>query len=298
MAEGIFNKRLPLEIIYTCPTIKDLAKQLESGSKHSPVKSLMKVQPLGNKRPFFCVHGDDGNFYLARHLGQDRPFYAFFHQGRDGNAFRYKTVDAIATAYIEELQRAQPHGPYFIGGYSFGGTIAYEIAQKLLQSGEQVKLLVLFDSHCPGASNKILHGQYFFNQSSGTLEAAKNQPVQPPPLSFFSRLVQKIQKESERLLSYGFLALGNTVPVALRKNYIMGIYRAAKQKYCVAHYPGDVCLFRSTQNNCDDYYLGWEKHIKGTFIVQEIQANHYTLIQEPHVREVGRTLTKILDSME
>src|SRR5438477_12550233 len=108
------------------------------------------MQPNGSRPPLFCVHGASGNVLiyrdLSRHLGPDQPFYGLQAQGLDGTAECLTTVEDMAALYINEIRRVQPEGPYFIGGYCLGGTIAYEIAQQLTSRGQEVGLLALFDT--------------------------------------------------------------------------------------------------------------------------------------------------------
>ena len=82
----------------------------------------------------------------------------------------------MATMYAKEIRKKQPRGPYFLGGYCMGGTVAYEIAQQLHAQGERVALLALFDtmewSKIPppsiwdkgyhGAERLVFHAANFF----------------------------------------------------------------------------------------------------------------------------------------
>src|SRR5207248_3040267 len=91
---------------------------------------LVAIQLQGKRPPFFGIHGRDGNvlFYrrFSQWLGKDQPFYALQAQGLDGRPIARTSVEAIAEYYLEALRRVQPHGPYLLGGYSFGGVAAYE----------------------------------------------------------------------------------------------------------------------------------------------------------------------------
>lgn len=58
-------------------------------------------------------------------------------------------VVGMATYFIEEIKRRQPHGPYSIGGWSAGGVISYETVRQLIEAGDQVDLLALIDTPCP-----------------------------------------------------------------------------------------------------------------------------------------------------
>ena len=113
----------------------------------------MAIQAEGTRPPFFCVHGVGGNVVgfrdLARHLGPDQPFYALQPQGLDGKRECLTNIPEMAKRYMQEIRKIQPEGPYRIGGYSFGGLVAYEMAQQLEAQGEEMALLALFDTY-PG----------------------------------------------------------------------------------------------------------------------------------------------------
>jgi len=111
---------------------------------------LIAVQPKGDNEPLFACHCADGSvlFYrsFAQSLGEDRPFYAVeAPMLRDSDSVPLDSVEAIASAYLDDIRSVQPEGPYWLGGYSFGGTVAYEMAQQLVRTGEEVRMLFLWD---------------------------------------------------------------------------------------------------------------------------------------------------------
>jgi thioesterase domain-containing protein len=83
---------------------------------------------------------------LSRLLGDDQPLYGLQSQGLDGSCPPLTNIEEMAAVYVKEIRRVQPHGPYFIAGYCMGGTVAFEVAQQLLQLGEPIALLALFDT--------------------------------------------------------------------------------------------------------------------------------------------------------
>ena len=177
-----FNMSLEPETVYRKPTISELAvlireakhikDRLDAVSAAEFVESftqkmkainkealqdnskLLEIQKGLSSRPkFFCVHGEDGDIAYLRHwikyLGE-QPFYAF--QARtilDGKKESFISIEDIASNYLIELKAVQPRGPYYIGGFSNGGVIAFEMAQQLQKMGEQVALLGLIDSVNP-----------------------------------------------------------------------------------------------------------------------------------------------------
>jgi thioesterase domain-containing protein len=112
--------------------------------------SLVRLHARGNKRPFFCVHpgsGEAGCFAeAAGRVDPDRPFFALQAPGIDGECTPLEDLCALARGYVGEVRRAQPHGPYLLGGWSLGGMVALEMARELRQQGEEVALLAMFDT--------------------------------------------------------------------------------------------------------------------------------------------------------
>jgi non-ribosomal peptide synthetase component F/pimeloyl-ACP methyl ester carboxylesterase len=148
--EKTFGKRLPLSTLFEAQTVEDFAAILRDEDAAPDWSPLVAIQPKGTRPRFFCVHGGGGNVLiyraLSRHLGSDQPLYGLQSQGLDGQRPHLTRIEDMAALYVKEMRRVQPHGPYFLGGYCMGGTVAYEMAQQLKAQGEEVALLALFDT--------------------------------------------------------------------------------------------------------------------------------------------------------
>lgn len=148
--DRVFNVKLPLATLFEAPTIEELARILRREARSSGWSPLVPIQTAGSRPPFFCVHGAGGNVLiyrdLARRLGSDQPFYGLQAPGLDGSCPPLARVEDMAALYAREIRRAQPSGPYFLGGYCLGGTIAFEIARQIQAQGERVALLAMFDT--------------------------------------------------------------------------------------------------------------------------------------------------------
>lgn len=150
--EREFKVKLPLAILFEASTIDELARVIrtETSTSTSGWSPLVAIQPNGIRPRFFCMHGAGGNVLiyreLAQHLGEDQPFFGLQAQGLDGSCPPLATVEEMATLYAKEIRKFQPRGPYFIGGYCMGGTLAYEVARQLRLAGEEIGLLALFDT--------------------------------------------------------------------------------------------------------------------------------------------------------
>jgi phthiocerol/phenolphthiocerol synthesis type-I polyketide synthase E len=148
--EKTFKVKLPLATLYEAPTIEELAKILSGETAASGWSPLVAIQVAGSRPPFFCMHGAGGTVLmyrdLSRHLGSDQPFYGLQSQGLDGSRAPLTKVEEMAALYVREIRRVQSQGPYFLGGYCMGGTVAFEVAQQLQAEGESVAVLALFDT--------------------------------------------------------------------------------------------------------------------------------------------------------
>lgn len=148
--EQEFQVKLPLATLFDAPTIAELAQILQQERLSSGWSPLVAIRTSGTRPPFFCMHPHGGNVLiyrdLASRLGSDQPFYGLQSPGLDGSRPPLETIEDMASLYTKEIRRVQANGPYFLGGYCMGGTIAYEVAQQLHAKGQEIALLALFDT--------------------------------------------------------------------------------------------------------------------------------------------------------
>jgi amino acid adenylation domain-containing protein len=280
--EQTLGQRLPLAALLQAPTVEQLAKQLRQEGWSASWSSLVAIQPEGSRVPFFCVHGVGGNVLgfrdLARHLGNDQPFYALQPQGLDGTRPCLTSIPEMAERYIREIRRVQPEGPYRIGGYSFGGLVAYEMAQQLRAQVQEVSLLALFDTY-PGKDES--RASQMRNLSKLPLKEALTFIVKKG-----SFVLMTLQKRLELQM----------LPRPLR-NVRQACSRAAGT-YDVHPYVGQVTLFRVKEKSAgslDDPYAIWWRVAAGGVDLREISGDHLSLLKEPQVRLLAEELNDALE---
>jgi phthiocerol/phenolphthiocerol synthesis type-I polyketide synthase E len=148
--EDVFKVKLPLPMLFDAPTIVELARNLDREISESAYSSLVPIQPSGSRAPLFCIHATSGNVsiyqHLSRHLGSDQPVYGLQAQGFDSIRPVLTKIEDMAALYIREIRKVRPKGPYLLAGYGMGGTIAFEMAQRLHADGENVALLALINT--------------------------------------------------------------------------------------------------------------------------------------------------------
>ncbi len=145
-----FGCNLPIAALFHAPTIETLSRRLTEEDCAPLWTSLVPLQPEGTRPPLFFTHGWGGDVFcfqpLARLLPPEQPSYGLQAVGLDGKALRHTSVEEMAAHYVQEIRSFQPEGPYYVGGYSMGGLIAFEIAQQLFQTGQRVAMVALLDT--------------------------------------------------------------------------------------------------------------------------------------------------------
>lgn len=306
-----FGANLPLSTLFQEPTIENLARAIQRDAGQTAWSSLIEIEPLGSHPPFFCIHGITGDILwfrdLARCLTPDYPFFGLQARGLDGIQDPFDNIADMAAYYIREIHRRQPQGPYYLGGASFGGTVALEIAQQLLQQGEQVALLAIFD-HSPPNIN--LHVDQ--NSFKGRLHLLKK-VIRNFPHWFrefrqlgVTRMLQRLGRKLRLIKKAGRQPdLVNTDQIdatdlidfapdlpAHRQQLITTHYRAMKE-YFPLPYPGEVTLFRARSRpllNPNDPEDGWRQLAPGRVVVFDIPSSHEGMFTKPHVFQLAEKL--------
>jgi thioesterase domain-containing protein len=262
----------------------------------------------GTQRPFFCIHAAGGNvleyYDLARHLGPDQPFYGLQAQGLDGKEEPHTTIREMAAHYIKEMRDVQPEGPYFIGGRSSGGTIAFEMACQLKAAGEEVALLALLDTY-PAGYFKLLP-QSTRGRMQQMLERVRAHVANLSELGFAAKLTYvatklkyapaKIKHKAYRRAYKMYERIGRPLPTVLKN--IEELNFMAAREYLPQVYSGRATLFSATDLTASfDVEDGWRQLVT-ELEVHKIPGNHLDMIKEPHVQVLAEKLRLCLDTAD
>jgi thioesterase domain-containing protein/acyl carrier protein len=309
--EKAFGGRIPLATIFRAPTVRELAAVLEEGNWSGLWASLVPIQPRGSRNPFYCIHAVGGNVLtyadVARHLGPDQPVYGLQAQGLDGKALPHVSIEDMGTHYAREIRAFQPEGPYHLGGSSFGGLVAFEVAQQLHAQGQKVGVLALFDTwgpdylqHMPSKRDPYirmvrlverldLHLGNFLAAEGGR---AKLDYVKTK-MKRVRRRIAFIAERSARKWEKRLL------PRALRKVESTGM--RAREVYVPRPYPGKITLFRASKQPAGvapDPHLGWGPLALGGVDVYEVPGYHGAIVYEPRARILSEQLADALRKSE
>ncbi|MEW5958866.1 MAG: amino acid adenylation domain-containing protein, partial [Chloroflexota bacterium] len=315
--EQLTGQRLPLATLFQAPTIEQLAKILRDEGWSPSWSSLVPIQPAGARPPLFFIHAHGGNVIgyhdLARRLGPDQPFYGLQARGLDGKSEPFARIEEMAAHYIKEIQTIQPAGPYFLGGYCMGGTIALEMAQQLQARGQKVGLVALLDTRCRTYYPTFLPGTTSFHRliyrtlTRVDLEVGNFLEVESGAKVMYSsarikRLWTTAQGEAEEmvkpLLSRFDLNLGYSQAYILKK--LKDVHTAAYQNYRPQPYAGAIALFRAKKQPRGIYpdpTLGWQELVKDELQIYEVPGHRIGMLDEPRVRILGEQLKAALNDV-
>jgi FkbH-like protein len=309
--DQLTGRTLPLVTLFESPTIEKLASILEDKGWQPSWTSLVPIKPNGSNPPFYCVHGVGGNIlefeHFSRYIHPEQPLYGIQAQGLDGKRPRHKTVAEMAAHYIKEIQEFQPEGPYYLGGSSFGGLVAYEIAQQLSAQGQPIGLLIMFDTRAPGypkllsgstaLGRKLNHWRFRFGLHWSNLREAKGRAKLQYILAKSVRTWKyKIRKRLIKAKQNVTGTINNWLHPRAIRQVRQGGHRA-ETSYGISLYSGKVTLLRATEQPLgiyEDRTNGWTSYALGGVEVHDVPGHHGSIMREPRARILVQKLTECL----
>ncbi|CAN5762352.1 hypothetical protein BH09VER1_BH09VER1_13410 [soil metagenome] len=294
-----FKVSLPLATLLKAPTLRTLAialdaERLEISEKSQGTRAtIAPIQRDGELPPFFCIHGGDGGviFYrnLAAHLSPDRPLLAIEAPALVAeNRGSVASVEETAEEYVRLITKRQSRGPYYLGGYSFGGTVAYEMARLLRAEGEEVAFLAIFDALNPTVrlteytlSERV---RRFWNAHREKGPLGRAQKVLAHGIKRAGRRVLPERPIKERPMDFE----------DERTREINEAHRKVLQAYRPGPLDGKMTLFRAAQE--DGIFkmppdFGWGPLVRELEVVV-VPGHHMTMFEAGNVEVLGAKLRK------
>ena len=282
-------------IILQAPTITQLAQLIRAPTDHTACQ-LLTLRATGTGLPLFLV--DPRMFYrhLLNDLKSNRPVFGLQPPPLDGTCRISHTIESLAAHYVTEIRRIQPHGPYYLAGYSVNGRVSFEIAQQLVHDGEPVKFLGMIDT--------IFHGTPVEGRPVASAALRVNRKVRA------AQSVQDLLSRGMRYIKWRVLLLpetvkqeflfrrydrwiqqGRSVPYEHRDIYYERLGKRATRSYVPKPYPGHIVMF-SSAGKSDLRRADWGPLAGGGITVLEVPAGHYDMVSPPF----SKLLTEYFDA--
>ncbi|MET0286878.1 MAG: amino acid adenylation domain-containing protein [Polyangiales bacterium] len=289
LLRGSAERPLALADLFAAPTIRGLAEHIKRGGTVDK-PSVLCLKP-GHGTPLFLVCGIQIYQALASALPGDSPVYSLLlpSEGLAANgAARLPHVEQFAAQYIKLMRAHTPHGPYALGGLSFGGAVAYEMARQLHEDGQQVCTLALFDTvlpraHLHGLRRRIAHRLGVWRRAG--------------PRAARALIVERVKRELQR-----FRPRAQPSEPTDEVQHLDQLREHAYSERIVEYdrgaqpYPGQVLLFRALDADTAGPVLpgyGFET-LASDLALHDIPGDHIGILRAPGVEQIAAHLNAAL----
>ncbi|MEZ4868169.1 MAG: alpha/beta fold hydrolase [Caldilineaceae bacterium] len=259
--------------------LPELVVELQAGD--SARKPLVLLHPVGGHVYFYRA--------LVRHLDPQLPVYGIRAQGVEGEAEPLTSMAEMAQVYTAALQALQPQGPYYLAGASFGGTLAYAMAQELIAQGERVAYLALIDTpsqgHMPEPFAETVDILFYMLKVGEGAEIA---------------LETLCALEEEEQIAFFLQQSRSTFATAHDLQTMLNVFKAnerAMWEYVPPPYAGKLHYFLARERdafNAQTPAQGWLGLAEQGTEIYSVPGNHLSMNEEPHVQQLARRLQQTL----
>ena len=293
---------LPVELLMRNPTSRRFAEAVEEKVARPEEPLVVKVHESGARPPFWMLHPVGGHVLFIRRfaklLGTDQPLFGIQAQGLDGIQRPIDDMGEMAELYIQHMKEHQPEGPYYFGGPSFGGRIAYEIAQRLRARGETVAMLAMLDTWAPGFPKRHRFDRWLLEKIPQYLGEWR------------TKLLRRVFTRVLRLEKFGhahYKALDEPHSVrahlgASIRNVIEANERASRN-YKTKPYSGKITLLRASilpnwrGVDFSDTTNGWSQFAESVD-VRPVNCRHQHILDHPALDEVVEVFRERLQAAQ
>ncbi len=282
-----------------------LENRIEEETSKPKFRHLVPMHPnqSGRHAPFFLVAGMFGNILNLRHLGRllgtDREVYGVQARGLYGDEKPHRTIEEMAEAYLKEIRQVVPEGPYYLGGFSGGGLVAFEMAKRLRAEGKDVRVLVMLDTPLPQRPEITYRDRLVMQriklQRGGAGYVGK---WAKDRLFWELELIRRRFHEIDESYS----------PGSFKYDAIQEAFLTAAAAYQVGYYAGSLVFYRPALDKAYEVApgrfitsgrelvledQGWSSHVD-EIEVHEVPGDHDHMVLEPEVRVLASLMRRRL----
>jgi amino acid adenylation domain-containing protein len=309
---------VPMAALLGGATPAEIAKVVDAGEPTARRSRLVKVHEAAGRPLVWChdLHGSAFRFrHLAEALGPDQAVWSFESPFLEGHRPPFSRLETLALAYATDLMREDPDGPYLLGGYSFGGVLAFEMARALVREGKQVALLAIVDvgpayrgehyslTHAPERpwlgipmppDPSLPLRQRARQEASLLRRSPKGALRQWAVRAGVDRALDPVRWEAE-LRRDGRISPGQRLWWAWQRHWELG---AKHWDWPNAHYDGRIDLLWADDSGSADATMGWGPLTSGPVEIHRIPGPHAQLMEPGAVEPVAEVLRSLLAEID
>ncbi|MER5732122.1 amino acid adenylation domain-containing protein, partial [Streptomyces sp. NPDC002138] len=275
--------------LFAAPTVTELMKRMSLSSVRDALDVLLPIRAEGARPPFFAIHPAGGLSWcympLARFAPADFPLYGIQDRGLDGTTELVGSVREMAADYVQQIRSVQPHGPYHLLGWSFGGVAAHEMAVQLQDAGEEVAALVILDQY-PWEPDPEPSAEAD-GESASRDEAAEPEPDEETRL--------------ERLTEFVRQQAGDTLGATTDEEFrtiarIVLNHRVIQREHEHGRFEGNALLIVAQDGKSEDFAAAasWKPYVTGEIVESGMKCAHHELAKPESLAGVWEAVSEWL----
>jgi amino acid adenylation domain-containing protein len=285
-----YQQDISVANVFQASTLENLAALIRQEQNNSHPKSFVPIKQGNSDLTLFGIHnlGYGLEFYrpLAKYLSADISLHGLSSfLSNEPDKPHPRDIMGLAAYYTEELLKIQPQGPYYLMGVSFGGVIAYEIAQKLVSQGREVKFLGMVDTFCP-AQNAVRNDLSLQARFFGHINKVRTKGL--------SHILDRVKWRLDLVMNltrsnlYRINWIREKFADETSRNFDQAKYiqltrehQTVNKNYVIQPYPGSINMFRAADDM--NSKLNWQQFALSGLYIDDIPGEHLEVLQEPNV---------------
>lgn len=305
--EEVFGRKLEILALFQSPTLRQfslLLNEAPAPTAAEPIEDwqIIRLQANGAKTPIVAIDNPILYYQLAKNLGADQPFTCLqlFNPDRP-QTLAPQTFPEIAAQYVRLLKAAHPTGPYHLMGLCIAGALAVEVARQLQAGGDDVNVVITYDTWRPGYAKTLSLPHRLVLNLSDRID------VHIRRWESFRRGGITV---SEWAVSFKFM--NALIALALKLKIIKSApertaawsppwfqQHLLKARRTIDSFSGDLMVFKSEETPRGplfDPYMGWRATDKGRVMIYDVKGGHLSMLAAPNAGDVAAKIKAVLDA--
>ncbi|WJY37091.1 amino acid adenylation domain-containing protein [Streptomyces sp. P9-2B-2] len=276
---AVMGVSVPVRAVFQHSVVADLALWLRSvtasDTPEEPFAVVLPIKTEGRRPPLWMIHPGGGLCWaymgFVNHL-PDRQLYGLQAREYDRTRPRARSVEEMVDGYLEHMAKVQPDGPYFLLGWSSGGTLAHAMAVELRRRGHEVGLLAMLDSAASGG-----RGADSAFDENDILEDARTQEL---VRDFLGSTMDEVDVRS----------LFRTMASVTVE------HSALLDAFTTPVFDGDLLFFTATVHN-QGFATQWEPYVRKIH-EHEIPCEHRDMSRPQHAAAICAVIDRVLTDIQ